>query len=383
MKIKELSYALFAFNYKFGSMLPIKKDFVFSIMTHDESPSGNIKTLTKYLSKVGKYSFYYVAKEERRAYFHLLFVLPFVMSRAEIILMDNAFMPMSFFKVRKETKVLQLWHGTGSIKKFGQDSNTGRLRELEKRHNANIDCLFVNSAGLVREYAGAFGVPESKVYATGLPRTDWLLTLLSDKDRAEKIEEISGNIAKFMGGGSLMDKKIILYAPTFRDNETDNPKLHMNVSKLAETLPCDYLIFLKLHPFVSRAFKGSDLPAGVINVSDYQDLNELMVVSCGLITDYSSIIFDYVVLDKPMYFFADDILDFETNGRGFYLDYRNELPGILPSCETELGRKIVNDIEGNESNETRLKRRLFLDKYYDWLDGKSAMRVYEKAIKKK
>ena len=300
MKIKELSYALFAFNYKLGSMLPTKKNFVFSIMTHDESPSGNIRTLTKYLSKVGKYSFYYVSKEERKAYFHLLFVLPFVMSRAEIILMDNAFMPMSFFKVRKETKVLQLWHGTGSIKKFGQDSNTGRLRELEKRHNANIDCLFVNSAGLVREYAGAFGVPESKVYATGLPRTDWLLTLLSDKDRAEKIEEISGNIAKFMGGGSLKDKKIILYAPTFRDNETDNPKLHMNVSKLAETLPDDYLIFLKLHPFVSRTFKGSDLPAGIINVSDYQDLNELMVVSCGLITDYSSIIFDYVVLDKPM-----------------------------------------------------------------------------------
>ena len=319
MKIKELSYALFAFNYKFGSILPIKKNFVFSIMTHDESPSGNIRTLTKYLSKVGKYSFYYVSKEERRAYFHLLFVLPFVMSRAEIILMDNAFMPMSFFKVRKETKVLQLWHGTGSIKKFGQDSNTGRLRELERRHNANIDCLFVNSAGLVREYAGAFGLPESKVYATGLPRTDWLLTLLSDKNRAKKIRDIREKIEKFR----------------------------------------------------------------VINISDYKDLNELMVVSDGLITDYSSIIFDYVVLDKPMYFFADDILDFETNGRGFYLDYRNELPGILPSDETELGRIIVNDIEGSESNEARLSRRLFLDKYYDWLDGKSAMRVYEEAIKKK
>ena len=371
MNIKELSYALFAFNYKFGSILPIKKNFVFSIMTHDESPSGNIRTLTKYLSKVGKYSFYYVAKEERRAYFHLIFVLPFVMSRAEIILMDNAFMPMSFFKVRKETKVLQLWHGTGSIKKFGQDSNTGRLRELERRHNANIDCLFVNSAGLVREYAGAFGLPESKVYATGLPRTDWLLTLLSDKNRAKKTWDIREKIEKFMVG-SLKDKKIILYAPTFRDNETDAPKLHMNVSKLAETLPCDYLIFLKLHPFVSGAFKGSDLPARVINVSDYRDLNELMVVSDGLITDYSSIIFDYV-----------DILDFETNGRGFYLDYRNELPGILPSDETELGRIIVNDIEGSESNETRLSRRLFLDKYYDWLDGKSAMRVYEEAIKKK
>ena len=383
MKIKELSYALFAFNYKLGSMLPTKKNFVFSIMTHDESPSGNIRTLTKYLSKVGKYSFYYVSKEERKAYCHLLFVLPFVMSRAEIILMDNAFMPMSFFKVRKETKVLQLWHGTGSIKKFGQDSNTGRLRELERRHNANIDFLFVNSAGLVREYAGAFGVPESKVYATGLPRTDWLLTLLSDKNKAEKTREIRGKIAKCMGWGSLKDKKIILYAPTFRDNEADNPKLHMNVSKLAETLPDDYLIFLKLHPFVSRAFKENDLPDRVINVSDYQDLNELMVVSDVLITDYSSIIFDFVVLDKPMYFFADDILDFEANGRGFYLDYRNDLPGILPSCETELGRKIVNDIEGNESNETRLKRRLFLDKYYDWLDGKSAMRVYEKAIKKK
>ena len=205
---------------------------------------------------------------------------------------------------------------------------------------------------------------------------------MSDKNRFKKTCDIREKIEKFMVG-SLKDKKIILYAPTFRDNETDPPKLHMNVSKLAETLPCDYLIFLKLHPYVSRAFKVSDLPARVINISDYKDLNELMVVSDGLITDYSSIIFDYVVLDKPMYFFADDILDFETNGRGFYLDYRNELPGILPSDETELGRIIVNDIEGSESNETRLSRRLFLDKYYDWLDGKSAMRVYEEAIKKK
>ena len=123
MNIKEISYALFALNYKIGSVLPVKKDFVFSVMTHDASESGNIRALTAYMAKKGKYKFYYMAKEERKAFFHLLFVIPFIMSRANIILMDNAFMPMSYFKIRKETKVLQLWHGTGSIKKFGQDSN--------------------------------------------------------------------------------------------------------------------------------------------------------------------------------------------------------------------------------------------------------------------
>ena len=379
MNIKEMTYALFALNYKIGSIFPIKKNLVFSVMTHDSSESGNIKALTNYMSKKGSYKFYYMVKEERKAFFHLIFVLPFIMCRADILLMDNAFMPMSFFKVRRETKVLQLWHGTGSIKKFGQDSNKGRIKELEKRLNSNIDYLFVNSDLLTDAYAGAFGVDKAKVYATGLPRTDWLLKLINDDKLDEKLNTIKDKISRNKNI-SIKGKKIILYAPTFRDDEVDNPKLHINIEKLMKSLPDNIILFLRLHPFVSSAFNEKDLLPNSFNVSDYKDLNELMAVSDGLITDYSSLIFDYCVLNKPMYFFADDIVEFGLNGRGFYLDYNKELPGIIPDSEEDLARIIIKDLSDKNSEAFKPVRDEFIKKYYKWLDGNSAKRVYETIV---
>ena len=379
MNIKELTYALFAINYKLGSLFPTTKKFVFSVMTHDSSQTGNIMALTDYMGKSGSYKFYYITKEERKAFFHLLFVVPFLMSRAELFLMDNALMPMSFFKVRKKTKVVQLWHGTGSIKKFGQDSNIGRIKELEQRINSNIDSLIVNSDILINQYAGAFGVDESKVYATGLPRTDWLLGLVNDVEQARRLDDIRNKIAHFKNF-DLQDKKIVLYAPTFRDEEIEEPKLHLDIMKLVKNLSENTIIFLRLHPFVSSLFKNSDLGDRIVNVSDYSDLNELMAVADGLITDYSSLIFDYCILDRPMYFFADDIVEFGLKGRGFYLDYNLELPGIIPASEEELAEKIILDLSGNEDNELSVKRRAFTHKYYKWLDGNSAKRVYETVI---
>ena len=82
-----------------------------------------------------------------------------------------------------------------------------------------------------------------------------------------------------------------------------------------------------------------------------------------------------------MYFFADDLAEFGLNGRGFYLDYNKELPGFLADSELELGDRIVKDLSGNEDEEFKLKREIFVIKYYTWLDGNSAKRVYETAIK--
>lgn len=373
MNIKELSYIIFAFNYKIGGILPVKKNFVFSVMTHDSSKTGNIMALTSYMKKYG-YEFFYIYKDIRRRFFYLLFVIPFVMARASIILMDNAFMPMSFFKVRKKTKVLQLWHGTGSIKKFGQDSNTGRLKELEKRINGNIDCLFVNSDTLADEYAVAFGIDKSKVKVTGLPRTDCLIKLEKAKDRDKQLSEIRNKIETELNI-KLKDKCVLLYAPTFRDDEVKNPKLHMNVSKLISLLPENVILFIRLHPFVTKAFKKKIKSDRIINVSDYNDLNELMAISDGLITDFSSLIFDFCIFNRPMYFFADDFEKF-SKSRGFYLN-KEDLPGVSTNSEEELADKIKMVISGNEAKKYPLKRKDFLNRYYKWFDGNSSKRVYE------
>lgn len=375
--IKLLSYMFFALNYKLGTILPTKKNFVFSIMTHDSSETGNIKALTSYMVPYG-YEFFYIERDIRRRFFYLLFVIPFIMARAEIILMDNAFMPMSFFKIRKGTKVLQLWHGTGSIKKFGQDSNVGLLKTLEKRINRNINYLFVNSDILIDEYAHAFGIEKSKVFVTGLPRTDWLFKLMNNPDKILKISKIKRKVENSLNI-SLENKHILLYAPTFRDNEVKKPKLHLNVEILSELLPDNTIIFLKLHPFVMSAFNKDNFNKKIINVSTYNDLNELMTVADALITDYSSLIFDFCIFKRPIYFFADDFENFSQE-RGFYLD-RAELPGLFTDSEIELADEIKNVIENKETEKYLVKRKEFFSKYYRWTDGNSSKRVYETVLR--
>lgn len=357
-------------------------------MTHDESMTGNVQTLVKYMQDRESYHFLYFCNEERKnvkkgklsSTFFLLFVKPFLMAGAEFILMDNGFLPMAFFDVRKETTVIQLWHGTGSVKKFGQDSNKGRLKELEKRINKNIDFLTVNAKSQIEQYAKAFGISKDKVVVTGLPRTDWLMRMREKETYERNRASIREKVGKFLGK-SIDGKKILLYAPTFRDEEGGNPKLHIDIKRFLEALPETILLGIRLHPFVAKFYEEKE-EERILNLSFYEDLNELLVLSDALLTDYSSLIFDYVILDKPMFFLTDDLEDFSLHGRGFYLDYKKDLPGLWVEEEVELAKKIERDLK-EEPLLLRQKREAFLKRYYEYLDGNSAERVYETCIIKK
>ena len=380
-KLKELIYKVFALNYKIRCLFKIEKGRVFAVMTHDTSESGNIMALSEYMKKRGNYRFFYFTKKDRKKFLRLIFKAPFIMASSEFILMDNAFLPMAFFKIRKATKVIQLWHGTGSIKKFGQDSNTGRIKELEKRANENIDFLTVNSERQISMYAGAFGIKPENVKATGLPRTDLPLSLIMDKEKECKFREAAVKKLNEFLKTDISGKTIILYAPTFRDEEVFSPKLHMDIKKFMEFLPENVNLFLRLHPFVAEAYKDNLTADGVFNVSVYEQLNELLALSDILITDYSSIVFDFCVFKRPMYFFADDMEEFKRNGRGFYIDYENELPGALFSDEKKLAYEIGAFLSGNENEFYIRKREAFLSEFYDKIDGKASERVYDMCIK--
>ena len=165
--MKEIGYIIFAVIYKLCCIKKADADTVFAVMTHDQSETGNIKTFERYMESQDDYIFYSVTKAERddrsvKGMLKFLFMKPAQMARASIILMDNAFLPMAFFKVRKGTKVVQLWHGTATIKKFGQDANVGKIKKYEKKLNSSITHLIVSSENLTEQYAGAFGVSRDK-----------------------------------------------------------------------------------------------------------------------------------------------------------------------------------------------------------------------------
>jgi CDP-ribitol ribitolphosphotransferase len=270
--------------------------------------------------------------------------------------------------------VIQLWHGTGTIKRFGQDVNTGKLRKLEKKANSRITHLIVNSEETKHQYAKAFGICEDKVFVYGLPRTD----LFFDPD---KIEEKKRKFYKQYP--KLKGKKLVLYAPTFRDQEKDNPRVALDTERLCEKMPKDYVYLLRLHPFIveaynkSRASKLLPYDENVISMSSYEDINTLLLVSDYLITDYSSVIFEYCLLEKPMIFYAYDLEEFSDQGRGFYRPYEKFVPGPVAKDTEDILRLLKND-------QFDLNRvRSFVNKYYRYLDGKSAERLYLHIFKDK
>jgi CDP-ribitol ribitolphosphotransferase len=369
--MKEAGYWIFAFFYGIFKHLPVRKNSAFLIMTHDGGSEGNVAVTAAYMRR-----FYRTETEElrrrdtsfggaggiRRA-LRFFFVKSCAMARAEYILMDNAFLPMAYLRVRKETKVMQLWHGTGTVKKFGQHVNTGKLYEQEKRANENLDYVVVNSEATRKLYAGCFSVKEEQVKVLGLPRTD---ILFSEKELLRRRTQF------FKQYPNLLNKKLILYAPTFRDSEVAHPTIHLDIKKMAEELPDQYCLGLRLHPFVAERFHlEEDFGGRVLDFSSYDNLNTLLMSTEILITDYSSIIFEYCVFRKPMIFYAYDLDEFSDHGRGFYRDYREYVPG--PVVETT--EEILTAIHEKDWRKEKLLE--FIQDSYAYVDGKSTKRVVD------
>jgi CDP-ribitol ribitolphosphotransferase len=289
------------------------------------------------------------------------------MARASIILMDNVFLPMAYLRVKRNVKVIQLWHGTGTIKKFGQDANTGKLKAQERRVNRNITHLIVNNEQTAKLYARVFGVDINRLYPVGLPKTDDILY------RKWRIDRDNINVEKNVVYNKYKlpkEKKLVLYAPTFRDKNLGSDTLLLHVKEMARILPKEYILGLRLHPYVAGMAKKLDIE-NVCDLSDEKSLSLLIMASDLLITDYSSIIFEYCITEKPMIFFAYDLEDFTSKGRGFYKDYTSYVPGPVVNSS----REVIDLIkEGNFSLDLI---QAFNKENFPLLDGKATERIID------
>ena len=232
-----------------------------------------------------------------------------------IILNDNNYI-VSKFKP-KETKVLQIWHACGAIKKFGN--------QIERSYPIQgYDAVLCSAPYWKEVYAQAFGVNSSQVYVTGLPRIDELLDPQRQKTQKEKL------YAKYP---MIKEKKCILY------------KFH----PLLPDIQIDH----------QRAIDCHD-----------EDLYALMHVSDVLISDYSSVILDYSLLNKPMIAYIDDVEEYDQT-IGFNLDYRKEFPGPVCLNESEL-------IDALKEGYIHSDISRFQQKYMIHKDGQNTKRVIEK-----
>lgn len=364
---KKIGYLIYAIFFYIFRLFPRKKNKVFCIMTHDGSAGSSVGVVVEALKKqTDQYEYIYMKKEDReKAKTHILKALytffltkSYHMATSSYILMDNVFLPMAYLHFSKDVKVVQLWHGTGTIKKFGQDANVGEIKRLEYKANQKITHLIVNSDYTRHQYAQAFGVDEERVYVWGLPRTD---ELFSKEIREVKVA------AFYKQYPELKNKRLVLYAPTFRDQEVEHPRMMLDVNYLEEKTDEDIVYLIKLHPFVAGNYDKKDTKR-CINVSSYEDINTLLFVSDLLITDYSSIIFEYSVLEKPMLFYAYDLEKFSFEGRGFYEAYESYVPGQVVT-----GTKEIAEIIKTEAFQFDRVRK-FKKNSFAFLDGHSIER---------
>lgn len=237
-----------------------------------------------------------------------------------------------FLKPTEEQVYIQTWHGT-PLKKIGLDVPGS---DLDYAHEGEKFSYMVSPSKYCSEkLVSAFGLQgrEDIVLEIGYPRNDALFTF----DQA-KVNSVLRELDVPRG------KKIILYAPTFRDNKHSEVSGYENASgldfdKLKEQIGDEYIILFRAHYFVAKNMDFEKYKDFVIDVSDYEDVNDLYIISDMLITDYSSVFFDYANLKRPIIFYMYDYEDYKANARDFYLD-QNELPGPITKTQEELAKAI-------------------------------------------
>jgi teichoic acid ribitol-phosphate primase len=250
------------------------------------------------------------------------------LATASVFVVDDYYFPIYVIKPRHGTTIVQTWHGCGAFKKFGYsvlDKTFGADEELTSRVpiHSNYDVCLVSSMSVAPHYAEAFRQPLERFRSDlGIPRTD---VLFGDA----RIADVTAGLRRRYA--IPPDRRVILYAPTFRGERVTEARFadDLDLHLLRDRLGADHVILVRLHPFIRRrAPIGADLEGFAIDVSDHPDVNELLLVSDLLITDYSSVIYEFSLLGRPILFFAPDYGAFERE-RGFYFDYRSGVPGPI------------------------------------------------------
>lgn len=374
---KIISYRLMAIFFYLSYLFPINSRKILLIMTHDESEDGNVGSIASYFHEKDKDLIFKAVTRENYNFhknkyllknlFFMFIILPFHLATSRIIFMDNVFLPFSAIKIKKDTNLVQLWHGTGSIKKFGLDTEEGWIREKAIKVNKNTSHFIVGSQWMKNIYETAFGADKHRIFNTGCPRTDLFF-------HENQIHERKKGFLKEYP--ELANKTIILYAPTFRDDENvQEIKLNLDIDELISNLDDNFVLGLRLHPNIAdkvdldkicspRANKNR-----IFDFSHYEKINTLLISCDILITDYSSIIYEYALLKKPMIFYSHDLEKFEKSGRGFYGNYKSMVPGPVVFKTKDVVDEINNLKEYNLDE--------FLAVYLENCDGNARKRIYD------
>ena len=292
-------------------------------------------------------------------------------SNAEFVFLNTSSDVIACLKINPKTKIIQTWHGCGAFKKFGLSSSSGTFgadKSIQERYpyHAKYDLVTVSSPEVVWAYNDAMGfdTTTSKVTPIGVSRTDVFFNqdfISTAKDKLSKMYP------------SIRNRKIILYMPTFRGNLT-NAKApnYLDFKLLNKNLSSEYVLLVKYHPLAKSVPSiPEECSNFVFDCTSILSADELLCCADMLITDYSSVVFEYSLFEKPILFFTPD-LDSYYDERGFYYKFEDFVPTKICRSNEELIQCIVNfDIKDIQ------KVISFKEKFMSSCDGHSTDRIVD------
>lgn len=348
-----LSEQFYNMLLKFFKKLPLKKQVLFISIRKDGKLEGNAKALFPFIrgkkvvcASMLPHNFW----QKLKMNYHIF--------TSSIIVTDDYLRYLQNQPLRENQRVIQLWHACGAFKKFGQHGSNMSV-VMDRASHVQYNLVSVSSESVREIYADAFDIDIHKIQALGCPRTDCFFDKEWIRATKEKV---------YVRYPECRDREVILYAPTFRDIDRDRSSFfpELDFERLSKELLPEQIFIVCPHPVMTKRIVGREFH----NIREIRDFstNELMFISDMLITDYSSVIFEYVLLNKPIAFFCYDL---EAYDRDFYIRYPEDLPGEIFRTQGELTRCIC----GERSRDQTEKYEDFVEHYMSACDGHSCERI--------
>lgn len=286
---------------------------------------------------------------------------------------SNSRMPLHLDK-REGNVYLQTWHGTPLKRLVFDMQDVYSANPQYKKHfysqSRRWDYLISANQYSTDIFRRAFKF-EKEMLEFGYPRND----VLHSPQRDEMARQIKESI------GIPLDKKVVLYAPTWRDDEFYESgkykfNLQLDLQKMKERLGDEYVVLLRMHYFIADNIETTGVEDFAYNLSKYNDIADLYLISDILITDYSSVFFDYSNLKRPILFFTYDLEKYRDTLRGFYIDMEKELPGPLLKTSDQ----VIDAIENIDQVSVDYKEKYdqFYHKICEWETGHATEQVVKR-----
>ncbi|HJP89412.1 MAG TPA: CDP-glycerol glycerophosphotransferase family protein [Candidatus Limnocylindrales bacterium] len=287
----------------------------------------------------------------------------YLLRTSSLFVVDNAYLPVHVAPHRRRTTVVQVWHGVGALKRFGADTATG-LTEPERSFLHHFYDYVVCAGGAARRpYAAALRTPEDRVLPLGSPRTDVFFDPTALAEARERV------LAAYP---ALLGARVVLYAPTFRGRGRGKYAAPgFDAAAVRAALPPGHVLALKSHPNLDPALVAK---AGFDAVIDPAlELNDALAAADVLVTDYSSSIYEWALLNRPLVLLLGDLETYEQDP-GLYVDMRTDMIGEHIAGAAELPAAI------QRASVDDAAWRAFVTRHIDACDGHASERFVERFL---